>query len=161
MIRRPTTHATPSLAAGFSLVELTLCALIIGMVAAVALPRYASAQARFRVDAAVGRLQADLDLARQQAQATSRSVTVWFRVDTDQLQILGAAALDQPAAAYTTALAEGPYLCDLQTADAGGDAYLIVEGFGLADSTASLRLVHGNLTCDATVSRRGEVTATW
>ena len=146
---------------GFSLVEVTLCALIIGLVAAVAVPRYAASQARFRLEAAVRRVQADLDLARQQAQATSRPVTVHLLIATDRLEIVGAAGLDDSAVAYATQLAAGPYHCDLAAVDLGGDASLVFDGFGEADSGGSIRLVHGTLTCHATIDRRGEVTPTW
>src|SRR5204863_23675 len=68
---------TPILRAGpassrraFSLIEITLVLMVMGVLAALAVPRYASALARYRADAAARRIVADLDLARTTARSS-------------------------------------------------------------------------------------------
>jgi prepilin-type N-terminal cleavage/methylation domain-containing protein len=57
--------------AAFSLVELVITLAIIGMLAAIAIPRYGHAQARYRADAAAQRIALDLQRTRDTARTTS------------------------------------------------------------------------------------------
>lgn len=63
---------------GASLLELTFVILVVGILAAVAQPRYAAALARYRIDAAAERIAADLRYGSILARTTSRPVTVRF-----------------------------------------------------------------------------------
>lgn len=115
---------------GFNLVELVLVTVIVGVVAAMAVPRYADATARYRADAAVQRLEADLQRAQTHAEATSRSVRVWFRLAEGQVRLLDLDDPDGFESTYTTELSEEPYRATLTTADFGGDGFLVFDGYG-------------------------------
>ena len=65
-------------ACGFSLVELVLVMVIIGVVAAIALPRFAQANARQQLEAAANRVASDLEKARHEARASSNLVAISF-----------------------------------------------------------------------------------
>jgi type II secretory pathway pseudopilin PulG len=133
----------PAAAPAFSLVELVLCGVIVALLAAVALPRYASALTRFELDAAARRVAADVDLARSAAAAGSRSVEIQFLTDTDQIHIVNLPGLDGPDTEYRSNLAAEPYRTDLATADLGGDNTLTFDGYGRPDSGGSVTLVRG------------------
>ncbi len=145
--------------AGFSLVELTLVTIIIGIVAAMAVPRYADALTRYRADAAAQRIVADLARAQSHAQATSTSATVWLRTAEDEVQILELTALDGGSGTYLTKLNEAPYFADLTNAVTDGDQYLVFDGYGQPDSAGTFILncggVQRTITVDATT---GEAT---
>jgi type II secretory pathway pseudopilin PulG len=57
---------------GISLLEVVLVLAVMGVLAAIAVPRYASAAMRHELDAEASRLSADLDFARRSAVSTSR-----------------------------------------------------------------------------------------
>ncbi len=143
---------------GFSLVELVLCTLIIGMVAAIGVPRYANSLALARLNAAAQRVNIDIAYARERARATSAPVTLRFQIDLNVLDILEAPRLDDPGEAYRTRLDEDPYFCELDAADFGGNDTLIFDGYGQPDSAGSLRLVHGRHSRTLSLTAAGEVT---
>lgn len=85
------THARPSSPAedarafsrAFSMVELVVVMTIIGVVAAIAVPRYASARSQYRVQSAAARLAADYAGLRPSAMALSGTATMSAVVRAD------------------------------------------------------------------------------
>ncbi|MGB0768765.1 MAG: prepilin-type N-terminal cleavage/methylation domain-containing protein, partial [Phycisphaeraceae bacterium] len=69
---------------GFSLVELVMVVVIVGVVGAMALPRFAEATARQQLDAAAERVTDDLNKARHRARASSSTLTLTFDIDAER-----------------------------------------------------------------------------
>lgn len=75
----PTHHgATKALRRGFTLVDLTLTILILGIVAAVSAPRFQDAILYYQVDAATRRIEADINYVRHYAKFTNQSCSLTF-----------------------------------------------------------------------------------
>ncbi|MEM9417882.1 MAG: prepilin-type N-terminal cleavage/methylation domain-containing protein [Planctomycetota bacterium] len=146
------THRFTRTRRGFSLVELVLTLVIVGLVAAMAVPRYADALSRYRIDAAANHVVAFLENAQTEAAATSADVTVWFRVFHNQLEVTARATSYDPTLTYQTPLDEDPYFCDLVSANFGGDIYLVFDGYGKPDSGGTATLQVGGLTRTITVN---------
>lgn len=136
---------------GFSLIELTLVTVIVGIVAAMAVPRYADALARYRADAAAQRVVANLERAQTLAQSSSRDVTVWFRVHLDILEITDRAGTYDGELEYQTQLGKDPYHADLVSADFGGNHFLVFGGYGQPNSGGTATLAVGGLTRTVTL----------
>lgn len=155
---RPThTHARATRAGiacrGFSLIELTLVVAMIAVLGVLAAPRFASASARQRTQAAANRIEADLALAQQRARAASADYTVRFKGDCYQL-IAADGTVDQ-----LTDLAEDPYRIDLGAIldDKGSD--LVFNGYGLPSTGATITAIGGGLRIALKVDpTTGEVT---
>ena len=64
--------------AGFTLIDLTITILILGIVASVAVPRFSQSLNIVRADAAARHIAADLNYARHRAQVSSRPNAVNF-----------------------------------------------------------------------------------
>lgn len=62
--------------AGMSLIEVTVVVVLMGIVAAVAQPRFSSALSAYRLDAAAERVRADMEYARTLSRVQSRTTTV-------------------------------------------------------------------------------------
>lgn len=127
---------------GFSLIELILVLTIISVLAAIAVPRYAGALARYRADAAARRIIADLNYARSIARATSTGVEVQFKNSQDYMSMDSVKSLDNPAERWVLALADKPYYADLVSNDFPSSK-LIFDGYGDPDSGGSIKLSVG------------------
>jgi type II secretion system protein H len=137
---------------GFSLFELVLVLAIMGIMAAIASPRYARSLARYRVDMAARRIAADITLAQARARNTSGSQTITFDTTAEQYSIVGMADPDNRATNYVVNLSEEPYLATLGTVNFNGSSTLTFNGYGDPASSGSITVSTGDTTKTITVS---------
>ncbi len=133
----------PRASKGFSLIELVLVMTIISVLAAIAVPRYAGALARYRADAAARRVVADLGYARSLAKTTSANVEIQIRNDQDSVLLTGVRSLDDPAAHWVLALAGRPYYADIVSNDFP-TSKLTFDGYGDPDAGGSIVIAVGS-----------------
>ena len=134
-----TTQATRSAPRGFTLVELVLVLFIIGVIAAIAMPRFAQATARQQLEAAADRVMSDIELARARALAASSTVTMTFDRDED-LYSLDAVGGD----AFTLKLNEPPYNTRIASLNFGGISTLTFNGYGIPSGSGQITVKHSN-----------------
>jgi type II secretory pathway pseudopilin PulG len=134
-------------------VELVVVVLIVAILAAAAVPKYADALNRFRADAAARRIVADLAAAQARARAASTSLSIVFTLPPSgsRYQVVGMKDPDRPAAAYTVDLADSPYLATLRSASFGGDATIVYNGYGIPDSGGSIVVYCGQYVKTITI----------
>lgn len=138
---------------GFTAIELAIVVLILAILAAAAVPKYADSLSRFRVDAAARRIVADLATAQARARATSRSLSIVFTLPPQEsrYRIVGMEDPDRPAAVYAVNLADAPYFATLRSACFGGDPTLVFNGYGIPDSGGTIVLSCGQYTKTVTI----------
>lgn len=79
IVKKPMAKPEPlPFRAGTTLLEMTIVLLLVGIVAAVAQPRFSSALSAYRLEAAAQRVRSDLEYARTLARVQSRMTTVRF-----------------------------------------------------------------------------------
>jgi prepilin-type N-terminal cleavage/methylation domain-containing protein len=153
-------------AAGFSLVELLLTLAIVGVVAAVAAPRYANATERFRADSAARRLAADIAALRARARSLCASQSMTFTAaaaNAGGYTVAGMPDPDHPSATYRVDLAAEPYraavtAATFTTTTGQASSTLTINGYGVPTAGGAVTIQVGATCRTVTVdANSGEV----
>jgi len=131
----------------FSLLELLLVLIIMGITSAIAAPRYAGFVARSRLSAAVTRIESDLENARQKAKHTGTSQSVAFDSATSSYTLSPSGGPVQ----QTVMLAEEPYQARIVSVAFGADTTVIFNGYGEPDSTGNVVIQVGSFSQEITL----------
>jgi len=134
----------PQRGSGFTLIELVIVVIIVAVLGAIALPRFARSIDIHRAETAAKRIVHDLNLARESARAQSASVTVSFDPASDAYTMSGQSDLDHANQQYAVSLRESPFHADLVSAVFDGDAEVVFDGYGLPDSGGTIVLETGH-----------------
>jgi type II secretory pathway pseudopilin PulG len=148
-----------SLRSAFSLIELTLCIIIMSTLSGIAIPRFANSISNQRANATANRIAADLARAQRYAKYSSTATTISFTASQNSYQIVGMKDIDRAGNTYTIKLSDRPYKATITSATFGTDANLIFNGFGVPDSAGSVAIQVGSFTKTISVAANtGQVT---
>src|SRR5258708_4214394 len=93
---------------GYTLIEIVVVLTIIGVLWAIAAPRYGNSLCRYRAEQAARRIAADLLLARSQAKMTSKNRTLTFTT-TSNTYAMDVQGLTASSTQYNVNIAGDPY----------------------------------------------------
>jgi len=136
----------------FTLIELALVLVILGIFAAVLAPRYGDAIARSRVDAAADRVIAELGRAGERARASGVGWTVWMDVTTERLWWTETDDFQPFSADFGVDLGAEPYRTDLSWASIGGSPKADFDPFGRPTRDGVIVITHGDTGRTITVA---------
>ena len=138
---------------GFSLLEMSLVLLLLTLLTAMAVPRYASSANNYKVSLAARKVAADLGRAR--ADAWSRGVhrTVTFNTAALQYTLTSVADMNNSTVANTVvSLNSSPYSLSQLAASFGGQSSVIFDGYGMPNSGGTVTVTSGTLSQTVTVN---------
>ncbi len=146
----------------YSYVEVLTVVMILAIMAAAAVPRYADSLVHMRLDAATRRIASDFAAAQARARMTSSRQTITFTVPPagNSYQIVGMKDPDHANLTYTVNLADTSYQCTFNSVNLGGDASLVYDGYGTPDSGGTIVVRSGSYTKTVTHRPRTPATAT-
>jgi type IV fimbrial biogenesis protein FimT len=130
----------------FSLIELMLVIAIMGVIAAMAAPRYGDALNRYRADAAARRISADLVMAQARARDLATSRTIVFSRVSGSYTIAGERDFTNSASNYTVDLTAKPYGVSIGTVNFGGNPSISFDGFGAPSGAGSILISAGGVS---------------
>lgn len=127
--------------------------LIIGIIGAIALPRFAQANARQQLAAAANRVASDLEKARHQARASSNLVTMSFDTAGNSYSYATAAEGNL----FDLQLDASPYQIELANAVFDGGSTVSFNGFGIPNTGGTITLESSSGTVTITLNASGSV----
>jgi prepilin-type N-terminal cleavage/methylation domain-containing protein len=132
--------------AGFTLLELAVALLIIGLLASLIAPRFAQTMTANRAEMAARRLTADLRRVQDTARITSGSLVVRFTVSptASLYEAPGLPDLDHRGGHYVVRLYDDPYRVQITAVSLGGDNELVFDGHGKPDTAGTITLRAGD-----------------
>jgi prepilin-type N-terminal cleavage/methylation domain-containing protein len=119
---------------GFSLVELVITVLILGIIAAAAGPRYADSLSRFRGDAAAKRVSYDLNYARDEAMSQGVDQEVTFVMASNSYSMANVPHPDSPGLSYSVDLSSTQYPVSLVAVNFNGTGTVTFDIHGRPDT---------------------------
>ena len=145
----------------FSLIEVLTTLVLIGIIAAIALPRYSSALCNYRVSAAARRLAADLHYAHILARASSSTCTISFNTGSNSYQFSAGNGPVQPGSvpttltSYSVSLQSDPYCVTMASVSlSNATSSISFNGYGLPSTGGTIILQCGTaqktITIDST-----------
>ena len=138
---------------GFTFVEMLMVMAIIGIITAMAMPRWTRSVARYEADAAARRLAADLAWAQSLARNTSSSQTVHFNFSDNTYQLVGVADPDHPTQVYSVDLKQPPYRCAIAASTATDpNGNIVFDGYGATAAGGAIVLQAGEVQKQVTVN---------
>lgn len=144
-------------ARGFNLVELLLVLAIVAVLAGIAVPRYADASARYRLESAARRLAVDLAAARAAARATASPRVVRFDAAAGSYEVDDG---DPATPNEVVSLAGEPFGVDLVAVTLNAGGAVAFDAYGQADVAALVAVRAGGLGCVVSVEP-GTGRASW
>jgi type II secretory pathway pseudopilin PulG len=125
------------------MVDTVITVLIIGILAAVAAPKFVNSLHRMRAEQAAKRIKVDLGYARQTAISESTTLTASFAPASHAYSIAGLPDLDRPGQTYAVALNDSPYNSSLVSATLGDDSDIQFDRYGKPDSGGTITVASG------------------
>jgi Tfp pilus assembly protein FimT len=133
-------------ATAFSLIETAMVVVIVGIVAAIAMPRYTNSLYSYRATMAANKIAADLTMARNDAFVSGSHRTVTFDQTNNQVTLTGVPDPNKKANANTVVnFAGAPYYAKLGSSTFTGNSFSF-DGYGMAGGGGQVTVSAGSYT---------------
>lgn len=130
---------------GFTLIEMTMVILTVGILCAIAAPRYSASLNRYGAESAAQRIVADIGLAQSTARTASRNQIISFNVLANTYQMSNVRASDSAAMTYVVELSRAPYQARLISASFGNAAQVSFDRYGAPSSAGAVVVQVGDV----------------
>ncbi len=131
---------------GFTLVEIVMVILLLGIIAAIAVPRFSDSLADLQAAAIARQIAQDIATVRRVARVTSTTKSISFDSADQTYTLNGVSNPDRRSDAYVVSITTHAPQATFGVINLGGDALLTFNGFGLPDSGGTIDVQVGQAT---------------
>lgn len=148
---------------GYFLQEVVVSMFVLGIVAAVAIPKYNASLNRYRAQIACQRLAQDIELARRHARFTAQNVTLFVSFNKNFYSIDPLDSPLRPSSTYQVVLSEAllcPVISGLispQSRSTQPDLTITFNRYGFPDVAASIGICCADASGTVQLSQEGQV----
>ncbi len=144
---------------GFTIVEMAIVILVMGILAAAAAPTYLSALDHYRVEMAASRIVADLRFARSEAIRSSRDDRyITFESGPDRYTLVNVSDINDGNKGYYVYLGGEPFYTDILSATFGANENVTFDRFGRPDDPGTVVVRSGSEERTVTMAADGTAT---
>lgn len=126
---------------GFSMIELVIVVAITGVIAAIAVPKFADAASGRRLLAAKRTLIQDIEMAQLLSRASSKIHVVKFYVAENKYIIVEGTDIKREAVILTRDFDDDPYNLNISRTNLSGDNVVVISAFGDLSPAFSVGLI--------------------
>lgn len=130
----------------FTLVEMVVVVVIMGIFAGVTIPRFSSFISTQRAEASVRKITMDLEYAKNRAKNSSQSRTVEFNISNNTYRIIGESDIDHPSTPYQVSISDPPYHAQLVSVDFNSTTKVVYDGYGVPNYNGTIVIKVGTIT---------------
>ncbi len=130
---------------GFSMLEMVIVVSIIGIMATIAIPRFADAGSGRRLSAAKRTLINDIESAQIRARATSKVHVIKFYPSENRYIIVEGEDIRREAVILVRDFDEDPFALGINRTSLGGDEYAVISVYGDMTPGFTVGLLDGGI----------------
>lgn len=150
---QPETHMpnTSHIRRGFSMIELVMVIVIVGVIVSIAAPRFAEGGSGRRLNAARNAILDDIQIIKLRARATGKAHTIKFYPNSDMYAAFEGLDINKSAIVLARTLSESPFNVDLSNTNLDTDQAVVVSPMGDLEKSFSVGIL------DSGVEKRVEI----
>lgn len=122
--------AAPRSKHGFSMIELVIVVFVIGIIAAIAMPKFSYADSGRRLSTCQRAVRGDIELIQTRARTTGKTHVIQFYPAIDKYVAFEGTEIKKNNIVLSRDLSASPYEMDLSRTTIGGDQYILISPYG-------------------------------
>lgn len=125
----------------FSMIEMVLVVVIMGIIVAIAAPRFADAESGRKLSSAKGIVESDIRAVKLRARATGLDHLVVFYPDEEMYVVFEGMDIDRTKIVLARILTDDPFKVELSRTNIGGDQNIVINPYGEIEKDFTIGLL--------------------
>lgn len=139
----------------FSMIEMVLVVFIMGIIVAIAAPKFADAESGRKLSSAKRTLESDIQTIKLRARATGKDHLIVFYPNDEMYVVFEGLDIDREQIAFARILTDSPIGVELSRTNIGGDENIVVNAYGELEKDFSIGLLQNGTEIVASFSGTG------